>query len=90
MLQVLYLCVYKSYLGIKVTFIYWLGVSKILEVRRKMGWYKWRHHILGPYVPTPEEELEHLKYVKAELELRLKYVNDRIAELEKVLAEKKP
>jgi hypothetical protein len=59
---------------------------------RKMRWYKWWHHYCapGPYVPTPEEELEHLKYAKAELELRLKYVNDRIAEIEKILAEKKP
>jgi len=57
-----------------------------------MGWYKWRHHYYAPgaYVPAPEEELEHLKYIKAELELRLKYVNDRIAEIEKILAEKKP
>ncbi|MCI4439266.1 DUF5320 domain-containing protein [archaeon] len=59
---------------------------------KEMGWYKWRHHYYAPwaYAPTPEEELEHLKYAKAELELRLKYVNDRIAEIEKILAEKKP
>lgn len=41
---------------------------------------------------STEEELEHLKHIRAELELRLKYINDRVAELEKMLAgkEKKP
>ncbi|MEM0076101.1 MAG: hypothetical protein QW314_00935 [Thermoproteota archaeon] len=60
-------------------------------MKRDMGWYpgwRWKYHHYYPL--TPEEELEHLKYVKSELELRLKYVNDRIAELEKVLTEKKP
>lgn len=50
-----------------------------------MGWHKmrWHHYAPEAYAPTPEEELEYLKYVKAELELKLKYVSDRIAELEK-------
>jgi len=60
----------------------------ILEVRREMPWW---HKGIVPhwYGWTPEEELAALKYRKEHLELELKYINERIAELEKLIQERK-